>query len=676
MGLSRKLLPFLVVLAWIILTLVAIPMAGKLSSVAGDSNTVELPRGSEATRVAGLSFPGSALESGVLIYVRPGGLIPADRAKVAADSAALMPFVAAAPAAPRASADGAALAVGFQLKPGADAAAVRDIARAGAPPGLQVKFSGTAAASLDAADASDRIAKIVMLVTVLIVVVLLLITYRSPVLWILPLVGVGVAYIVSDAVMYLLGRYLDVTVSTGNAAVVTVLVFGVGTDYALLLLARYRDELRRTADRRTAMAVALRGAAPAIAASAATVSLGLLCLLAATMGFNHTLGPAGAVAVLCAFAVMVTLLPALLVILGRWVFWPRIPRPGATPRLWLRIGKIVSGRPRLVWVASAVVLGVLSLGTLGMKTGLDDANRFSGTPESVAGQQLLAAHFGSGGSDPVVVVASVASTDQVTAALRAVPGVVSIAPAVVSGDLSRLDVTTVSPAPLAAIRAAVSGAHALVGGSAAVDEAVAIAQEHDRNVVIPLVLLVVFAVLVLLLRALVAPVLLMATVVVSYFAALGVGWFTFQHVFGFAAMDVQVMLIGFLFLVALGVDYNIFLVSRIRQEARRHGHREGVLRGLAVTGGVISSAGIVLAATFAVLLLAPYVAFVEIGFVVAVGVLIDTLLVRSVLVPALALDVGSRFWWPSAPVASGVPVVSAGPTVPVDPEPAGQAHRR
>jgi RND superfamily putative drug exporter len=664
MGLSRKLLPLVVVAVWLTLTLLTIPLAGKLSSVAGDSDTVELPRGSEATQVAGLSFPDSALETGIFVYVRASGLIPADRAKVAADRAALAPFAAAAPASPRPSADGSAIALSFQLRPSADATAVRDIARAGAPPGLQIKFSGTAAASLDAADASDRIAKIVMLVTVLVVAVLLLITYRSPVLWLLPLVGVAVAYIVSDAVMYLLGRYFDVTVSTGNAAVVTVLVFGVGTDYALLLLARYRDELRRTVDRRTAMGAALRGAVPAIAASAATVSLGLLCLLAADMGFNYTLGPAGAVAVLCAFAVMVTLLPALLVILGRWVFWPLIPRPGVAhrrDRLWSRIGKVVSGRPRLVWVASAVVLGVLALGTLGMKTGLDDANRFSGTPESVAGQQLLAAHFGSGGSDPVVVVTSVRSAGQVTAALRAVPGVVSIAPAVVSGDLARLDATTTSPAPLSAIRAAVSGQHALVGGAAAVDEAVTAVQAHDRKVVIPLVLLVVFLVLVLLVRALVAPVLLMVTVVASYFAALGVGWFAFQHVFGFAAMDVQVMLIGFLFLVALGVDYNIFLVSRIRQEVRRHGHREGVLRGLAVTGGVISSAGIVLAATFAVLLLAPYVAFIEIGFVIAVGVLIDTLLVRSVLVPALALDVGRPFWWPSAPSAPAPPVLPVTP---------------
>jgi RND superfamily putative drug exporter len=289
-----------------------------------------------------------------------------------------------------------------------------------------------------------------------------------------------------------------------------------------------------------------------------------------------------------------------------------------------------------------------------MRTGLDGEHRFIGTPESIAGQRLLAAHFGIRTSDPVVVVSR--SGADLAPALRTVPGVVSVSSSR-GGSLTKFDVTVTSAATLPAIRAVADKSGALVGGAAAVNEAVAAAQDHDRRVVIPLVLAVVFLVLILLLRALVAPLLLMATVVASYFAALGLAWFAFRHVFGYPAMDVQVMLIGFLFLVALGVDYNIFLVSRIRQEAARHGHRGGVLRGLSVTGGVISSAGIVLAATFAVLMLAPFVAFVQIGFVVAVGVLIDTLLVRSVLVPALALDVGPRFWWPSRLGAVAEPAV-------------------
>ena len=672
MGLSRKLLPFFVLAAWIVITMFTIPLSGRLSEVAGNPDSVELPRGSEATQVAALTdrFPDSGAATGVLIYVRPAGLTAADRAKVAADREALAPLADGAVRPARESADGQALALNLQLHRDPDggltdtARSVRDRARAGAPAGLDIRFSGTAGAALDAGDASERVARIAMIVTVIVVTVLLLLTYRSPVLWLLPLLSVGVAYLAADAVMYVLGRYMDVTVSTGNAAVVTVLVFGVGTDYALLLLARYREELRHEPDRRVAMATALRGAVPAIAASAATVSLGLLCLLAAEMGFNYTLGPAGAVAVLAAFAVMVTLLPALLVILGRWVFWPVVPRPGGAPRRnrgWHAVGVAVSGRPRLVWVASALVLGVLACGSLGMRTGLDDAHRFAGTPESIAGQRLLAEHFGARTDRPVHVVVEPATVNAVTTALRAVPGVVEVAPAVAAldGTRSRIDATVADPpdSPAAAatvdsIRAAVHavpGAGALVGGATAIGQATTAAQAHDRRVVIPLVLVVVFLVLMLLLRAFVASALLMATVVGSYFAALGAAWFAFRHVFGFAAMDIQVMLIGFLFLVALGVDYNIFLVSRIRQEVARHGHRDGVLRGLSVTGGVITSAGVVLAATFAVLLLAPYVAFIEIGFVVAVGVLIDTLLVRSVLVPALALDVGGRFWWPSVP---------------------------
>jgi RND superfamily putative drug exporter len=646
MGLSRKLLPLFAVAVWTLLVILAIPFAGRLSSVAGDPDSVELPRGSSATAVAGLAarFPDSAVSTAVVIYVRPGGLTTADRAKVAADRA----WFGAAPA--RASADGQALALSFPLAADADPAAARSVARTGAPPGLEIKFTGTAGAALDAADAIDRTARIAMIVTVLVVMVLLLITYRSPILWILPLAGAAVAYLLTDAVLYLLARSFDVTVSTGNAAVVTVLVFGVGTDYALLLLARYRDELRVHADRRVAMGTALRGAAPAIAASAATVSLGLLCLLAADMGFNHTLGIAGAVAVVAAFAVMVTLLPALLVLLGRWVFWPLVPRPGsvARDRFWSRVGTGVARRPRFVWVVAVLVLGLLAAGGLGLRTGLSDDQRFAGaTPESVAGQRLLAAHFGARTDDPVLVVAPAGS--QLGPVLRAVPGVVAVADPVVStdGELVRFDVTVGSAGVLPAVRAAASSG-VLVGGSYALDEAVASAQSHDRRVVIPLVLAVVFVVLVLLVRALVAPLLLMATVIASYFAALGLAWFTFRHVFGHAALDAQVMLIGFLFLVALGVDYNIFLISRVRQEVGRLGHRAGVLRGLSVTGGVISSAGIVLAATFSVLVVAPFVAFVQIGFVVAVGVLIDTLLVRSVLVPALALDVGPRFWWPSS----------------------------
>jgi RND superfamily putative drug exporter len=399
-----------------------------------------------------------------------------------------------------------------------------------------------------------------------------------------------------------------------------------------------------------------------IAASAATVSLGLLCLLAADMGFNHDLGPAGAIGIVCSLVAMVTLLPALLVILGRWVFWPVIPRPGtvASTRVmvWAGIGRVVSARPRLVWIGCVLLLGLLGLGAVTLRTGLDDKHFTVGTPDSVAGQRLLAAHYPAGVSRPVRVIVRAPAASEATAAVRDVAGVAQVRPAVTSTDgaLARIDAVLTDPADSASaatvdrIRTAVRAtpdADALVGGYTAANVAKADAQAHDRRAVIPLVLAVVFAVLILLLRALLAPLLLMATVVLSYVAALGGAWLLFKYAFGFPAIDVQVMLVGFLFLVALGVDYNIFLVSRIREEVVHRGHQPAVLHALTATGGVITSAGLVLAATFAVLTVAPFVAFIQIGVTVALGVLLDTVLVRSVLVPALALDTGRSFWWPS-----------------------------
>jgi putative drug exporter of the RND superfamily len=612
-------------------------------------------------------FPDGQVTVGIVVYARDSALTEADRAKVDADRQALS-AVATEPVPPAVpSQDGRAVLLVVPLDNNADTLTgdtqdVRAQAQSALPAGLQAKLTGPAGAALDAADANERTDTRVMMVTLLMIAVLLLLIYRSPVLWVLPLVSAGVAFMLVRAVQFVLGEYAGMTVNPENAAVLTVLVFGVGTDYALLLLARYREELRVRADRHQARAVALRGAVPAIVGSAATVSLGLLCLLAADMGFNYTLGTAGAIAVLSALVVTITLLPAILVLLGRWVFWPLIPRQEETPRarttLWERIGRRVSRRPRLVWIAASLALGVLALGVIGMRTGLTDEQQISGTPESVAGQQLLAAHFPAGESRPADVIANTGAQGQVQAALRGVPGVAEVRGPVAStdGGLVKFEAVLADPADsdqgeatVERIRTAVHavpGGDALVGGATAERMERDAAQAHDRRVVPPLVLAVVFLVLVVLVRALVGPLLLVATVVLSYFAALGASWLLFDHVFGFPAADAQLALVGFLFLVALGVDYNIFLISRVRQEVSRHGHRAGFLRGLAVTGGVITSAGVVLAATFAALYLAPQVAFKEIGILIAFGVLLDSLLVRSVLVPALGLDVGRTFWWP------------------------------
>ena len=659
---------WLVIAAWLIAAVAAVPLAGKLGSVSRDDVTVELPIGADATKVTALQsrFPDAGVSPGIIVYARAGGLTDADRSKVDADRLALAALAVGGDVARGTPAeDGQAITLTVPLRAAGSttlsdlATKVRATVDSGRPAGLDAKLTGAAGASLDAADARTHTAAGAMLVTAIVVTVILLVTYRSPVLWLLPLLCVGFASVLTDAITYLLGRFAGMTVDTGNAVVVTVLVFGVGTDYALLLLARYREELRLTEDRHTAMARALRRAVPAIAASAATVSLALLCLLTADMGFNHTLGTAGAIGILCGLSTMVTLFPALLLALGRWVFWPAIPRPGAAVSrgtFWSRIGRLVSARPRAVWVGTAAVLAVLAVGALGIHTGLDDKHLVVGNPDSVAGQNLLAAHYPAGRSRPVEIMAPSSTSDSVAATVRGVAGVASVTPSARStdGTLERLDAVLTDPAdsPAAAstvdrITAATAGRQAYVGGYTASSMAKAKAQAHDRRVVIPLVLLVVFAVLVLLLRSLVGPVLLIATVVASYVAALGVGRLLFDHVFGFGAVDVQLVLIGFLFLVALGVDYNIFLVTRIKEEIARLGHRAAVPHALAATGGVISSAGFVLAATFAALMVAPQVAFVEIGVLVAIGVLIDTLLVRSVLVPALVLDTGRRFWWPA-----------------------------
>ncbi|MDI2125017.1 MMPL family transporter [Yinghuangia seranimata] len=676
---------WLVLLAWIVLTAVAVPLAGKLSSVERNDDTVELPRGAESTEVTALAgrFPDGDIRDGVVVYVRDTGLTAADRAKVDADILFFATVAARPLPAPKASDDGRALAVVVPLNKDTSTLAdraeqVRDHANDHLPPGLQARLTGPAGNSLDAADARESTGHALTLITIVVVAGLLLFTYRSALLWLLPLLGVGVAFLTTRAVSYILAKTIGMTVGGGNEMVVTALLFGIGTDYAMLLLARYREELYVHADRHQAMRTALRRAVPAIAASAATVSVGLLCLTTADMGFNHTLGVGGAIAVGCGFLVMTTLFPAVLVLLGRWVFWPNIPRAGASPsrratRRWDALGRRIARRPRTVWVASALVLAALALGGLGVQTGLDDRDAVVGNPGSIAGQNLLAAHFPAGQARPAEVVANAAQGPAVASALRAVHGVADVTAPQASTDGTLVKIRVVladRPDSDAAkdtvdrVRAAVHAvpdAHAMVGGPTAAAQAKDAAQDHDRRLVIPLVLVVILVILVLLLRSLVAPVLLMLTVLLSYFAALGVSWQLFQHVLGFPAMDAQVGLMGFLFLVALGVDYNIFLVHRIREEADRHGHHRGVLLGLTGTGGVITSAGAVLAATFAALTSAPQVALIEIGLVVAVGVLIDTFLVRSVLVPALALDAGPRIWWPNRPPLAEPPAPPAHP---------------
>jgi RND superfamily putative drug exporter len=663
---------WLVLAAWVLIFAGAGSLSGKLTGIENNKATSYLPASSESTKVYNrLTSPGASQGgSGVIVlYVREGGLTAADRDKVGRDRerlAGLAPGHQAGPVVP--SRDGRAAFVGLTVPQNIQSGPLESLlheVRAAVGPeqqsGLQVLVTGPAAEVNDFVNGFTNIDTTVLLASVGVVAVLLLLTYRSPVLWLLPLLVVGVAYALAAAIVYLLSSRTGLLVNSESGGILPVLVFGAGTDYALLLIARYREELRRHADRHRAMAAALRRAGPAMLASSSTVALGLLCLLAAELSSNRGLGPVGAIGIACAFLAMTTLLPALLVVLGRWVFWPRVPRFGAAEPgelgLWGRVGLAISRGPRRVWVPSVVVLLLLVVGTSQLRLGLPQSDQLRPVPQSVAGQRLLARHYPAGSSDPAIVIARASARQAVADAAARTRGVASVLPGQPLGANVLIPVVLADQPDSAAAEGtigrlrdavhAVPGAGAMVGGNTAIALDTREASIRDWEVVVPLVLAVVLVVLALLLRSLVAPVLLVATVVLSYFAALGGAALLFGWPLGLPGTDYSVPLLGFVFLVALGVDYNIFLMTRVREEVSRLDHKTGVLIALAATGGVITSAGLVLAGTFSVLAVLPLVSLVELGILVAFGVLLDTFVVRTVVVPALVLDLGRRTWWPS-----------------------------
>jgi putative drug exporter of the RND superfamily len=459
-----------------------------------------------------------------------------------------------------------------------------------------------------------------------------------------------------------------VTVNGQSSAILSVLVLGAGTDYALLIVARYREELRQRESRFESMSLALRSAGPAVFASGLTVIAALLTLSIAEVNSTASLGPIGALGVAVAMLAMLTLLPAALVLSPRWVFWPRVPHVGdagvdATHGAWRRVAERVARGPRRVWLGATLVLAAMALGNLAYDDGLTTGNGFRDEVEAVAGQELIDRSFPGGANAPTeVIVSEPGRVPAVTAALRDAPGVAEVRPgvrgdegvllnAVLEGDPYDTDSFDLIPGLREVARRA-GVEDTLVGGATAVEYDLRQANARDATLIVPVTLVIVLLILIVLLRALVAPLLLIATVIASFAAALGVGFLVFDHVFDFPGTTPDLALFAFVFLVALGIDYNIFLMARVREEALRHGTREGMLRGLAVTGGVITSAGIVLAGTFLVLAVLPLVFLTEIGFIVAFGVLLDTFLVRSVLVPALVFDVGAKVWWPSTLAAA------------------------
>ena len=694
---------FVVVAFWLVVVALLGPLAGKLSGAQDNDAASWLPGDAESTQVveAASTFVSENTIPAVIVYENPDGLTPDDLAAIQADVQQFsgLDTLDGKVVGPITSKDGQAAQVVVPLDLGKDgwdlaADAVDDLratAEDGLPDGTAVYITGPAGQAADSSEAFAGIDSTLLYAAAGVVIVILLLTYRSPVLWILPLVSAGVALTVAQAVIYLLTDAVDLTVNAQSAGILTVLVFGAGTDYALLLTARYREELRRHTDRHAAMAVALHRAAPAIIASGATVALGMLVLLFASMNSTAGLGPVAAIGIVVALAVMLTLLPALLVLVGRWVFWPRVPHVGdrepTETGFWARIGTRIERNPRRTWIGTAAILLVAAVGVVQLNpTTLTTEQQFTTEQPSVVGEQVLAAHFPAGAGTPVVVVANADRADAVRTAFAGTEGIdaASVTEPVVKDGIAYIEGTLTSEPDsdeaydtVDRVRDsvhAVPGADALVGGTTAVNLDVERAANRDTVVIMPIILLVVFLILVLLLRAILAPLVLIGTVVLSFGAAMGVSALVFRHVFDYAGVDVGFPLFVFVFLVALGIDYNIFLMTRVREEALRIGHHRGSLLGLAATGGVITSAGLVLAGTFAVLGTLPLVAFAEIGFAVAFGVLLDTLVVRSVLVTALNLDIGKRMWWPSALSRrpdSSVGTTPGGPQEPATLEPVG-----
>ncbi|MGW0815966.1 MMPL family transporter [Streptomyces viridiviolaceus] len=661
----RRAVPWLVLGLWIAVLALASPFASKLSDVQRDRAVDYLPASADSTQVAKIQdrLPGGEATEMVVVYHRDGGLTAADRA-TAADQIAEIAGAHTLTGRPSGipSRDGTTLMYPVaSTEPGQDEEArdelvnaVRDVARGG--DGLSVEVGGAGALATDASEVYNSLDGPLLYTTAAVVALLLIVIYRSPFLWLVPLAVAGMADYLSMGVAYGLNQWFGTSVSGQASGIMTILVFGAGTDYALLLVSRYREELRRIERPYDAMAAALRGCGPAVLASSGTVAAGLLCLLAADLNSSRGMGPLGTVGVLCALAAMLTLLPAILVLLGRRVFWPLVPRYGSTPKarrsLFAAMGSSAGRRPLAVLAGGAALLGALALGSLNLPGTLKQEDSFTSKPDAVAAMETLAAAYPERGTQPITVIAPTGRADAALAAARDTRGVESAEQGRSGGGWTEISVLAASPpqsagetATIEALRDRLDGSY--VGGPSAQQIDLKDTNARDTVVVVPIVLLSVLLILVALLRSLVAPLLLVAAVVAVWGAALGIGGLVFGPLFGFEGTDPGLGLLSFVFLVALGVDYGIFLMHRMREESRNGTEPvEAALIALRTTGGVIASAGLVLAATFAVLTNMPMVQLVELGFVIAVGVLLDTFLVRTYLVTSASVALRRRVWWP------------------------------
>ncbi len=667
---------------------------------AGTQSPEFLPASTESARAdaAAKQFPGSDQVSAILVVTRTDGGVLTPDDLTAIGSTAPRPVIT--------SNDGRAAIATVPLDAKLSGFALNDAVKAlrknaadKLPDTLTAHVTGGPAFGADIANSFTGANVTLLIVTSLVVAFLLIVTYRSPVLWLVPLAVVGFADRVATAVGTAVAGATGLTFDGSTSGITSVLVFGAGTNYALLLISRYREELRHNDDHRQALRAAVRAAGLAIAASNATVVLALLTLLLAIIPSTRSLGALAASGLVVAAVFVLLVLPPLLALFGAKLFWPFIPRPGSAETVntgpWHRVAEAVARRPALIGSVAIIGLAVLATGLFGTKIGLSQTEQFRVKADSVAGFDTLAQHFPSGFTGPTFVIADTTKAAAVQQAIAATPDVVSASPAVQSPTgLSRWSVVIdAAPASDAAfdvidgLRHSVQTADpgALVGGSDAQARDVRDAAARDRLVVTPAILLVVLVVLYALLRALLAPPVLVAATVLSALAALGLGGWASIHVFGFPALDNSTPLFAFLFLVALGVDYTIFLVTRAREETTEHATREGMVRAVSATGGVITSAGIVLAAVFCVLGVLPLIVLTQLGIIVGLGILLDTFVVRTLVIPALFALIGPAIWWPARlqrePVATAKAISAendfAYPHRETDPPPSGRGrHRR
>ena len=695
----------LVVIAWFIITGIFGPLFGKLTSVQENNNSSFLPKGAEATLAANeiknfssqdsFNFPALILFEGSFTpatlaavsehVVKVGELTLAGTSAKISDYLAPGQEISVFP-----SQDGKALLANIPLDgnaiskllpndepvlPATIEALREDIKPIAQANGFTPYVTGPGGLLGDLFGAFGDIDSTLLLTTLAVVAVILIVVYRSPILWIIPLLSSLFALSTAGGIVYLLAKNDIIDVDGQSQGILSVLVIGAATDYALLLIARYREELHFTDNRFVAMRAAYKGVWEPILASGSTVAISLLVLLFSQLTNTAGLGPIGAIGIVVSMFTILTLLPALLLIFGRWLFWPRIPKNDGDDHVmtgsWSKVANGIGRNPRKAWVITGIVLLGFAMTSTTLKAdGIGTVDTFTGSPESVLGQKLLETHFPGGEGDPTQVVVDINKIASVTAAIKNAPGVTNVTPmldgieipgqptpetkivngrAILNVTLDKAPDSVEAGNDIPKIRELAKDADstALVGGTSAVYFDVRTANDRDNKTIIPIILLVITIILGLLLRSILSAIVLLGTVVLSYFATLGVCALVFNHIFGFAGGDNSFPLFAFIFLVALGIDYNIFLMTRVREESAKIGTRAGVIKGVTVTGAVITSAGVVLAATFAVLGLLPLVPLAQLGFAVAFGVLLDTIIVRSILVPALVHEIGPKIWWPS-----------------------------